>query len=98
MFAAPFHLRGEPDDSPYGYGRYGNPTYARYEEALELLEGGSATVFASGMAAVSAVLLPLTRPGDLVVVPVDCYGAVRTLLCRARGEMRKALAAEGLSR
>lgn len=26
------------------------------------------------------------------------YGAVRTLLCRARGEMRKALAAEGLSR
>ena len=26
------------------------------------------------------------------------YGAVRTLLCRARGEMRRALAAEGFSR
>jgi DNA-directed RNA polymerase specialized sigma24 family protein len=26
------------------------------------------------------------------------YAAVRTLLCRARGEMRRALAAEGLTR
>ena len=26
------------------------------------------------------------------------YGAVRTLLCRARGEMRDALAAEGMTR
>jgi len=79
VLAAPFHLPGEVDSAPYGYGRYGNPTYTRYEEALGELEGGTATVFASGMAAVSAVLVPLTRPGDLVVVPVDCYGAVRVL-------------------
>jgi cystathionine gamma-lyase len=79
VFAAPFHLQGEVDAAPYGYGRYGNPTYTRYEAALAELEGGTATVFASGMAAVSAVLIPLTRPGDIVVIPSDCYGAVRTL-------------------
>jgi cystathionine gamma-lyase len=79
VFAAPFHLPGDVDSAPYGYGRYGNPTYTRYETALGELEGGTATVFASGMAAVTAALLPLTRPGDVVVVPSDCYGAVRVL-------------------
>ena len=80
VFAAPFHLQGEVASSPYGYGRNGNPTYTHYETALGELEGGIATVFASGMAAVSAVLLPLTRPGDVVVIPSDCYGAVRILV------------------
>src|SRR5215217_489071 len=79
VFAAPFHLPGDVDAAPYGYGRYGNPTFTRYEAALGELEGGVATVFASGMAAVSAVLVPLTRPGDVVVIPADCYGTVRTL-------------------
>lgn len=79
VFAAPFHLPGAPGDSPYGYGRYGNPTFTRYEEALGELEGGTAVVFSSGMAAAAAALLPLTRPGDVVVVPSDCYGAVRML-------------------
>jgi cystathionine gamma-lyase len=85
VFAAPFHLPGDVDAAPYGYGRYGNPTYSRYEAALGELEGGIATVFASGMAAVSAVLLPLTRPGDVVVVPSDCYGAVRVLAAEHLG-------------
>jgi cystathionine gamma-lyase len=79
VFAAPFHLRGAADSAPYGYGRYHNPTFTGYERALAELEGGHATVFSSGMAAVSAVLVSLTRPGDVVVVPADCYGTVRTL-------------------
>ena len=79
VFAAPFHLRGAADSAPYGYGRYHNPTFTGYELALGELEGGSATVFSSGMAAVSAVLVSLTRPGDAVVLPSDCYGTVRTL-------------------
>ena len=40
------------------YGRLGNPTVARFETALARLEGTeSAVAFASGMAALSAVLL-----------------------------------------
>ena len=79
VFAAPFHLPGDVDSAPYGYGRYGNPTFTNYETALGELERGTATLFSSGMAASAAVLVALTRPGDVVVVPADCYGAVRTL-------------------
>jgi cystathionine gamma-lyase len=82
VFAAPFHLRGDVDSAPYAYGRYHNPTWAQYEAALGELEGGLAVLFSSGMAAVSAVLLGLTRPGDLVVVPSDCYGEVRAVAAR----------------
>jgi cystathionine gamma-lyase len=79
VFAAPFHLPGDVDSAPYGYGRYGNPTFTNYETAIGDLERGTATLFSSGMAASAAVLVALTRPGDVVVVPDDCYGAVRTL-------------------
>ena len=79
VFAAPFHLPGDVDSAPYGYGRYGNPTFTNYETAIGELERGTATLFSSGMAASAAVLVALTRPGDVVVVPADCYGAVRML-------------------
>ena len=78
-FAAPYHLVGNPDDADYVYGRYGNPTWTRYEAALEDLEGGPAVSFASGMAAAAAVLMPLLGPGDVLVVPADGYPAVRSL-------------------
>jgi cystathionine gamma-lyase len=78
-FAAPYHLAGDPHASDYSYGRYGNPTWARYEDALGELEGGRALLFASGMAAVAALLLPRLRPGDVLVAPSDCYMGVRAL-------------------
>ena len=78
-FAAPFHAAGDPDQVPFVYGRLGNPTWERYEAALSELEGGPAVAFASGMAACSAILLPTLRPGDVLVVPSDCYMSVRTL-------------------
>jgi cystathionine gamma-lyase len=79
-FAAPYHLAGDPADSDYSYGRYGNPTWSRYESALGELEGGTAVLFSSGMAAATAVLLPRLRPGDVLVAPSDCYMGVRSLV------------------
>jgi cystathionine gamma-lyase len=77
--ASAFHLPGDPADSPYAYGRYSTPSWARYEQALGELEGGEACVFASGMAAVAAVLLPALAPGDVLVVPADGYPPTREL-------------------
>jgi cystathionine gamma-lyase len=79
VFAAPFHLSGDPYTAEFAYGRYGNPTFSHYEQALGELEGGHAVVFASGMAAVSAVFLPRLRPGDLLVLPSDCYLGTRAI-------------------
>ena len=48
VFAAPFHLTGDPADSRAVYTRYGNPTWARYEEAVGGLEDAEAVLFSSG--------------------------------------------------
>ena len=77
--AAPYHLIGPSDASPYGYGRDANPTWSAYEAALGELERGEAVLFGSGLAAVAAVLLPMVAPGDVVVVPGDGYPAIREL-------------------
>jgi cystathionine gamma-synthase len=43
-------------DGPVDYARGGNPTWTAFEDALGALEGGSALVFSSGMAAIAAAL------------------------------------------
>lgn len=78
-FAAPFHLRGDPHEAEFVYGRYGNPTWTAYERALGELEGGEATLFASGMAAITAVLLPGLSRGATFVLPSDCYMSTRRI-------------------
>src|SRR2546421_13072511 len=85
-YASHFYLEGDPATAPYVYGRYGNPTWTLYERALEELEGGPAAVFASGMAAAAAVLVPLLARGDVLVVPEDGYPSVRNL---ATGHLAK---------
>lgn len=49
------------------YARYGNPTWTALEDALGALEGGECIAFASGMAAVSAVLAQVPAGGAVVV-------------------------------
>ena len=54
------------------YGRYGNPTWQAFEEALGALEGGRCLAFSSGLAAVSTVLDLVAREG-VVVAPRHAY-------------------------
>ena len=58
---------GLPEGSPI-YQRLYNPTVARFEEALAILEDGHAAVsFSSGMAAVTGALLAAKMVGKHVV-------------------------------
>ncbi|MGV9785607.1 cystathionine gamma-lyase [Streptomyces sp. NPDC003435] len=80
VFAAHFHLPGEVS-GPYSYGRDGNPTWTLLERAIGELEApgdddAETLVFASGMAAISAVLFSQLRSGDTVVLPSDGYQAL----------------------
>jgi cystathionine gamma-lyase len=79
VFAAPYHLDPEagPAAAANGYGRVDNPTWRALESAIGGLEGGDCVVFGSGMAAVSAALLTLLRPGDTVLLPSDGYYKTR---------------------
>jgi cystathionine gamma-lyase len=79
VLAAPYHLRGNADAAPFGYGRDANPTWSHLERALGELDGGESVAFASGMAAIAAVVLPRLRPGDVLVAPQDGYPGIRTL-------------------
>lgn len=63
------------------YARLHNPTVARFERALATLEGAEQSVaFASGMAALSAVLLALGEQGRHVVAVRPLYGGTDHLL------------------
>src|SRR5215470_19686590 len=55
------------------------PTWEALERAVGQVEGGHAVAFASGMAAVAAVL-DLVPAGARVVAPTDCYAGVGALL------------------
>jgi len=79
VFAAPFHLTGDPYTSPAAYTRYGNPTWARYEEAVGGLEDAEAILFSSGMAAAAALLLTNLKPGSVLAMDAGCYHGVRAL-------------------
>lgn len=65
----PFSALELPDDPPFVYSRWGNPTVAMLEEKLAALEGAeSCRCFGSGMAASAAVLLSLLSAGDHLVI------------------------------
>ncbi|MEQ8651303.1 MAG: aminotransferase class I/II-fold pyridoxal phosphate-dependent enzyme [Kiloniellales bacterium] len=69
------------EDSPFFYTRWGNPTVRQLEEKLAALdEGEDALCFASGMAAISALLLSRLKAGDHLVISDVCYAGVAELV------------------
>jgi cystathionine gamma-synthase len=71
VLATSFHAGGE-----HSYARDdGTPTWEALEDVLGSLEGGHATVFASGMAAVASVFA--NERYAALVVPDTCYAGVR---------------------
>jgi methionine-gamma-lyase len=71
----------ESDRPPHVYTRWSNPTLRALEDRLAVLEGAQAAVVtATGMAAVSAVLLTFLIQGDHVVASEVCYAGSVELL------------------
>ena len=63
------------------YSRYGNPTVNGFEDAIAQLEGAeTARAFASGMGAISAVILGLCSKGDHIVAQRQLYAGTQLLL------------------
>jgi cystathionine gamma-lyase len=82
QFSSTYTTPGEPSQHQLTYGRFHNPTWTRWEEALGVLEGGHVVAYASGMAAVAAVFGVCLKPGDLLVLPADSYYTTRVFASR----------------
>jgi len=64
----------------YVYTRIGNPTQSALEKEIAFLENGEAGLaFASGMAAISAVILSLSNQGSNIVSSNTLYGGTHQL-------------------
>src|ERR1700757_4456326 len=64
----------------YSYGRQGNPTATALEEKITCMEGGVASVtFATGMAAIGAIMVSLLRAGDHVISSSFLFGNTNSL-------------------
>src|SRR4030088_3811025 len=80
--------QGIGEHKGYEYSRVSNPTRTRLEQNLASLEGGlAAPVFASGMAAINAIVSML-KSGDHVVCGNDLYGGTPRLFNQVFADFR----------
>jgi cystathionine beta-lyase len=78
--ASTFHQFDLDNPGLFDYTRSGNPTRQALEDTIAKLEGGCrGFAFASGMAAISTVLLLLSK-GDHLIVSQDVYGGTYRVL------------------
>ena len=69
------------DEDGYTYGRAGNPTVSSFEMRLAALEGAQACIAtASGMSAITLMLLSLLKAGDHVVYSQSMFGSTIKLI------------------
>jgi cystathionine beta-lyase/cystathionine gamma-synthase len=78
--ASTFAQQAVGEHKGFDYSRTRNPTRVSLETTIAALEGANHGIaFASGMAAVDAVLR-LLHPGDHVIIPNDAYGGTYRLV------------------
>jgi len=78
--AAQAAARFAGDEPGFIYSRAGNPTVTAFQNRLAALEGAQACVAtASGMSAIMATVMSLTRAGDHIVVAYELFGATTQL-------------------
>ena len=76
------------EKSGYIYTRYGNPTCDLFGRAVAGLEEGESFVTAaSGMAALSATLLTVLKPGDHLLASANIYGGSRAFISQQLHEL-----------
>jgi methionine-gamma-lyase len=74
------------EEQAYIYGRFGSPTIREAEEKIALLEGFGldvpldALLHASGMAAITTMLLANLRAGDKIITHQSLYGGTQEML------------------
>lgn len=70
----PFSAENLQEQTTFFYTREGNPTVQQLEQKLAALEGAEACVaFSSGMAAISALMFYMLKPGDHIVMSDGAY-------------------------
>ena len=86
-FASTYVAGGELE-----YGRYANPTWSAFEDALGALEGGRCLSFASGLAAIATILDLVAQGGKVVCARHSYLGTIGQLAdLEARGRLRAEL-------
>ena len=71
----------------YRYGRQGNPTVSALEDKITRMEDGASTIcFATGMAAIGALMQALLRTGDHVVSSSFLFGNTNSLWQTVQGQ------------
>ncbi len=83
VFQTSTYAQPHPAEWPWEYSRTHNPTRTALQDCVAALENGSHGIaFASGMAAIDAVIRGLLKPNDKVICGDDVYGGTYRLFTK----------------